>query len=267
MAIEHKCLPNGGRSQRSSDCTAGNIPCRPNTAPWFDLSAFRRTDTATSLPFPVRTGFVPARPGRLSICACPYSRRQWVVLYAAEIKHGWAPLRGLREFRYPYPTKIRLLRRASESRFPRRRIGAILFQLLAFSVLLWQAQHSCSLLREEFLPGSFSASNSSCSHGFRSAAAHESDVFTCSSLWFTLLPALSCAFLHRFSSSLGFLDHSYSSTMDKYRTIRGGCWDVGLLSGYSRNAHGCHSRSLLRSIGGRATLGRVLWGALCHAGW
>ena len=57
----------------------------------------------------------------------------------------------------------------------------------------------------------------------RSAIAHESAVSTRWFLRLVLLPVLSCASLH-----------SFSSTMDKYRMFRGRCQDTGLLSGYER---------------------------------
>ena len=54
---------------------------------------------------------------------------------------------------------------------------------------------------------------------------------------FALLPVLSCASLHSFSSLLDLLDSSFSSTMDKYRTISGSRQGGGLLSGYAASAY------------------------------
>lgn len=59
-----------------------------------------------------------------------------VILYAAEIKHGRLLSRTPRESRYPYLTETRLPRHTPESRFPRRRAGAIRSQPPVFPVLL-----------------------------------------------------------------------------------------------------------------------------------
>ena len=74
-----------------------------------------------------------------------------------------------------------------------------------------------------------------------------------------MLPLSSCASLHSFSSSLVFLDSSFSTAMGKYRTFRGDCQGVGLLSGYGictsfsstmdkycTIRRGCHGAGLLR---------------------
>ena len=59
-----------------------------------------------------------------------------VILYAAEIKHGRLLSRTPRESRYPCLTETRLPHHAPESRFPRRRVGAIRSQPPVFPVLL-----------------------------------------------------------------------------------------------------------------------------------
>ena len=68
----------------------------------------------------------------------------------------------------------------------------------------------------------------------RSAIAHKSDVSARWFLRFALLPVLSCASLHSFSSMLVFWLPVFQVLWINGRMFRGRCHDMGLLSGYER---------------------------------